>query len=200
MAMFKKIIDELTSKVPLALTSLTNLRNKALHECVRNHFSNRSNIFTNNSFLAEPFYEAVFPWKTSANTKADDVRNNQWHDIVGSLHEHEKLYKHQVEAVNAVQNGKSIVVTTGTGSGKTECFLYPIFNRLAKEACNVGTLSGIQALFLYPLNALIESQGDRLRKFVKKYNDDVNIPGSIRFANYTGKMVERRIDFRTKYK
>src|SRR5207249_3482018 len=46
-----------------------------------------------------------------------------------------QLYRHQWEALREViQNGKDLVVTTGTGSGKTESFLLPLFAQLARES------------------------------------------------------------------
>lgn len=200
---YENIINELSKNVPLALSSITNLRNKSLHDCLKNHFSNKNNLFGRDSFLAEPFYEAMFPWKSSQNNVKDDARQNGWDDIVCKLHEdacknhkgskEPRLYEHQQKALVAVQNGKSIVVTTGTGSGKTECFLYPILNRLAKDCKNNERLTGVQALFLYPLNALIESQGDRLRSSLEIFNK--NEPQKIRFANYTGKMKNERWEY-----
>jgi DEAD/DEAH box helicase domain-containing protein len=101
------------------------------------------------------------------------------------------LYSHQLESLRAVlTRQKDLVVTTGTGSGKTECFLLPLFAYLAKEssnwsACpsapnnhhwwnhNQGRISqwehvtrpkAMRALILYPLNALVEDQLRRLRK------------------------------------
>ena len=55
---------------------------------------------------------------------------------------------------------RSVLVTSGTGSGKTECFLVPILEDLARESARsgAGVLTGVRALFLYPLNALINSQ------------------------------------------
>src|SRR3990167_2758683 len=43
------------------------------------------------------------------------------------------LYKHQEEAIKEVFQGNNVVVATGTGSGKTEAFLYPIFIHLYNE-------------------------------------------------------------------
>lgn len=72
---------------------------------------------------------------------------------------------------------KSIVVTTGTGSGKTECFMLPLVNDL-KDPLQ----EGIQAIFLYPLNALMEDQKDRLQK---------TIAGTgLKFAVYNGNLPE----------
>lgn len=81
-------------------------------------------------------------------------------------------YEHQYKCWNAVLNktmeidGKqkpmSIVVTTGTGSGKTECFMMPLVHDLKQHALP----DAIQALFLYPLNALMEDQKERLEQLL----------------------------------
>jgi DEAD/DEAH box helicase domain-containing protein len=105
-----------------------------------------------------------------------------------------KPYTHQREVfVESVANGNDVVVTTGTGSGKTECFLLPIFASLVRESVTWPALAppaagwdwwnhsraprraqrahedvsrrpaAIRALVLYPLNALVEDQLGRLR-------------------------------------
>jgi Lhr-like helicase len=103
------------------------------------------------------------------------------------------LYEHQWQSLKAaIVNQKDIVVTTGTGSGKTECFLLPILAHLARESRTWDPMSpqsgdtfwwqqednpkwvpqrqgqqrpaAIRALILYPLNALVEDQLRRLRK------------------------------------
>lgn len=55
-------------------------------------------------------------------------------------------------------------MTSGTGSGKTECFMVPVLEDLYRELHENGNnpLIGVRALFLYPLNALINSQRERL--------------------------------------
>ena len=78
-------------------------------------------------------------------------------------------YEHQRKSWDVLLNQrtadnkpKSIVVTTGTGSGKTECFMMPLVHDLSQNA-----LPGeIQALFLYPLNALMEDQKERLEELL----------------------------------
>lgn len=79
-----------------------------------------------------------------------------------------KLYKHQVESIiKATKDRKDIVVTTGTGSGKTECFLLPLISDLISESKKWpkhGRPRAMRAIILYPLNALAEDQMIRLRK------------------------------------
>jgi superfamily II DNA/RNA helicase len=73
------------------------------------------------------------------------------------------LYKHQEEAIRRVDQGHNVVVATGTGSGKTEAFLYPILLHLYREFQAAGELcAGVRALILYPMNALANDQRERL--------------------------------------
>ncbi|MFX0108246.1 MAG: DEAD/DEAH box helicase [Candidatus Hodarchaeota archaeon] len=44
------------------------------------------------------------------------------------------LYYHQLEMLQKVLSGKNCIITAGTGSGKTEAFLLPLFAYLAKES------------------------------------------------------------------
>ncbi len=78
-----------------------------------------------------------------------------------------KLYEHQFESLRAVvREDKHLVVTTGTGSGKTECFLLPLFHYLAEESkrwTGADRPRALRSLILYPLNALAEDQMIRLR-------------------------------------
>lgn len=80
-----------------------------------------------------------------------------------------KLYLHQQKAVEKTNAGKNLVVTTGTGSGKTECFIIPIINHLLKEK-EAGTLNdGVRAILIYPMNALANDQMKRLRATLKSF-------------------------------
>ncbi len=85
-----------------------------------------------------------------------------------------KLYVHQRNALEAVSvQNKHLVVTTGTGSGKTECFLLPTFEQLLRESReHAGPRSpAVRALVLYPLNALVEDQLVRLRMAADSVSD-----------------------------
>ena len=74
------------------------------------------------------------------------------------------LYTHQERAVRMMfQEERNVVVATGTASGKTECFLYPILFELYRQHLR-GELGdpGVRALVLYPMNALANDQRQRL--------------------------------------
>lgn len=82
-----------------------------------------------------------------------------------------KLYLHQERAIRKINQEHNLVVTTGTGSGKTECFILPIINHLLREK-EQGTLtSGVRAILIYPMNALANDQMKRLRQILKNYPD-----------------------------
>ncbi|MDY6869032.1 MAG: DEAD/DEAH box helicase [Actinomycetota bacterium] len=124
------------------------------------------------------------------------------------------LREHQAEAVlnhfrGGSAPGRNVVVTSGTGSGKTEAFLLPLLLRLSEEAATWPAQPeadwwwegadpkwqplrgpetrepGVRALVLYPTNALVEDQMTRLRRAVRALREnDPQHP--IWFGRYTG--------------
>ena len=80
---------------------------------------------------------------------------------------HDPPYEHQAASLRtAIVERRSLVVMTGTGSGKTECFLLPILGKLAREASDrpdAFGMSAMRSLLLYPMNALVNDQLGRLR-------------------------------------
>jgi ATP-dependent helicase YprA (DUF1998 family)/rRNA maturation protein Nop10 len=81
----------------------------------------------------------------------------------------ENPYDHQVKALEAFYRGDDILVTTGTGSGKTECFMWPVVANLVHEAQTspqTWNMRGVRTLLLYPMNALVADQIGRLRKMI----------------------------------
>ena len=89
------------------------------------------------------------------------------------------LYKHQVDAIDTVVvKDHNLVLSTGTGSGKTLSFLIPVINYLLEEDLN-GTLSdGVRVMIVYPMNALANDQVNDLRALLKGT--------SITFGCFTG--------------
>ena len=91
------------------------------------------------------------------------------------------LYKHQEQAIALAAEGESFVVTTGTGSGKSLCFFIPIVSHvLAARRANAQRRT--QAVVVYPMNALANSQMEELSKFIGQEAGD----RPITFARYTG--------------
>lgn len=82
------------------------------------------------------------------------------HDALGDLPNEildRQLHLHQQEALErACKSQESFLAATGTGSGKTEMFLYPIVNMLLDDPDPRSP--GVRALIIYPMNALANDQ------------------------------------------
>jgi uncharacterized Zn finger protein len=89
------------------------------------------------------------------------------------------LYKHQELSIRKVKEERNLVVTTGTGSGKTESFLLPIINYLMAQKEARSLTHSVRALIIYPMNALANDQMMRMRELLADYP-------SITFGAYTG--------------
>ncbi len=73
-------------------------------------------------------------------------------------------YQHQREAFERLSSGRSTIVATGTGSGKTEAFLYPILDWCRQQTGKPG----IKAILIYPMNALASDQAGRIARIVHR--------------------------------
>ncbi len=75
-----------------------------------------------------------------------------------------KPYQHQRNAFDRLSCGRSTIVATGTGSGKTEAFLYPILDWCRRHSGKLG----IKAILIYPMNALASDQAGRIARIVHR--------------------------------
>jgi len=94
------------------------------------------------------------------------------------------LYRHQVEAIREAATGRTIILSAGTGSGKTEAFLIPLIDRLFwDQELGLDDISqpGIRAIIVYPLNALVNNQVERLRSLLRHQK-------SLTFAYFTSRL------------
>src|SRR5581483_1830627 len=91
-----------------------------------------------------------------------------------------RLHRHQSDAIRAAQTGANYVLTTGTGSGKSLAYIVPIVNHVLQR----GSGRGVQAIVVYPMNALANSQYGELQKFLQFGYPDGK--GPVTFAKYTG--------------
>ena len=78
-----------------------------------------------------------------------------------------KLFKHQAHAINAIHNGRNIIIATGTASGKSLCFQIPILSSLVLEKDNTS-------LLLFPTKALANDQIKGLKVFTDILNSQFN--------------------------
>ena len=89
-------------------------------------------------------------------------------------------YRHQLRAFERLTGTapQPTLVATGTGSGKTECFLFPLLDHVA---ANPGR--GVKALVIYPMNALAQ---DQARRFAEEVHGQKDLRGKVRVGLYTG--------------
>ncbi|NGX85287.1 DEAD/DEAH box helicase [Aequorivita sp. KMM 9714] len=136
--------------------------------------------------IAEVVFQNTFPWEQGkvAFGETTTVFSQEFIDKLDSIKEEEfqfpksrKPYKHQLKSWDTLLNkNKSIAVTTGTGSGKTECFMLPVLQDIHQNCKNE---EGVNAIFLYPLNALIASQKKRMHAWCSAL-------GGVKYALLTG--------------
>ena len=160
------------------------------------------NCFTGKNILVEDMGEwesaGCFPtdlmpktyWREWPNNKDAGQTKEQASLFGANIPLEDKKYnpfKHQVECWRKLlEEKKSICVTTGTGSGKTECFMVPLVKDLADDYAkrhSNGQTEGpepVQAIFLYPLNALMDDQRTRMSEIIGCSGQNLN------FAVYNG--------------
>ena len=145
--------------------------------------------------MSGPIFQTVFPWEQSTESFADHASKLKILDekFVKAISD-ERLtgeeqnfpaerrpYLHQTKSWDCMLNKhKTIVVTTGTGSGKTECFMIPVLQDLYRQRIKNPLDSGVQAIFIYPLNALMKSQQKRINAWCKALDPNIT------YAIYNG--------------
>lgn len=139
---------------------------------------------TQSPLLKGPYISLSRTFRAGAAIR-DLVQEGIFHPHMESLVPYPHLFGHQEDAIRAIVHGQSALVSTGTGSGKTECFLYPIISECLRLRDAVAP-EGIVAVIVYPMNALAEDQIGRLRELL--------IGTGVSFGLYVGKTKERAAD------
>lgn len=118
------------------------------------------------SSLDIPLVQGPFVSLSEAFAKGEPVSQmatqGKLHPAMPGLIGYPNMYLHQQKVLEAVKAGQHVLVATGTGSGKTESFLYPIVDDLLRQR-DQGVQSGLTAVLVYPMNALANDQLERLR-------------------------------------
>ena len=110
------------------------------------------------------------------------VKEGLLHSSLSSFFKGYRLYKHQVDAYRLGMQKKGFVVTSGTGSGKSLTYIGTIFSHLMQQKPS----EGIQAVIVYPMNALINSQTEELGKYFNNYREQFGKEPPFTFGQYTG--------------
>jgi DEAD/DEAH box helicase domain-containing protein len=124
------------------------------------------------SFFHEPYVAVRLPFRV-----ADEMRE----DFFQSVRQKYKPYVHQQKAFERLtgEDGRSTLIATGTGSGKTECFLYPILEYCYRHRGE----KGIKALIIYPMNALATDQAKRIAELIHATQE---LRGNVTAGMYVG--------------
>ncbi len=154
-----------------------------------------NNELESGTFIRGPFIEIAPPYEKGESIK-ELIQQGILSELFLDFSEDilpERLYLHQSEAIRKIiVEKKNIVIASGTGSGKTESFLIPIINELFRQNENGLLSDGVRALFLYPMNVLVNDQLERLRKVLRSFP-------FITFGRYTGETKEFEANALSKY-
>jgi len=139
------------------LNSFTNISDSRIQGKVQEAF--RSGLFLPEPLLQfNPSFELG---ESLEELEKQELIHGELKKIFGAY----SLYFHQVEAIRKGVNGEGFIVTSGTGSGKSLTYLATIFNRILQT----GHSKGVKAVIVYPMNALINSQEEEIRKYEINY-------------------------------
>jgi DEAD/DEAH box helicase domain-containing protein len=157
--------------------SYNGLRDEALNATCRQLWQEPDG----SGLVGDMWVEGVFPSETATTSLSDLAASGIFSlRLLDQIRKRDVfpidagLFKHQARAViaaseaNRVQPG--LVITAGTGAGKTEAFLLPVLNRIFSEPRQTGE-RGIRAIILYPMNALVNDQMDRIYSWLRGQQD-----------------------------
>lgn len=126
------------------------------------------NLWTRPYIESSPAYESV-PFGIEKAGIPEKIKLFFLRMIQDDLGVYERPFKHQVEALENACMGRDLFVSTGTGSGKTECFMWPMVAKLVAEAMegkHWNDERAVRIIIMYPMNALVADQVGRLRKMI----------------------------------
>lgn len=171
-------------------------KNDELRELCRDELEKQGVLWKEPYIEANPAYVSVLNGISKSDKIPKNVKDILFQMINKKMGVYCSPYIHQIQAIENFYSGKELFVATGTGSGKTECFMWPMVTKLIAEA-NQNQSSwkqrGVRAMMLYPMNALVSDQIGRLRKmigtesFYKMFLDYTGSERRPQFGMYTGR-------------
>lgn len=140
-------------------------------------------VNSTDSVYKGPWLDIKLPFASESTAKVRQFRHvkMQWAPYAHQLKAYERLS-------TTSDNPGSTIIATGTGSGKTECFSYPMFDHCLDRIQPHINQDGIKAIVIYPMNALATDQARRFAREAHQYNKNIsNRSGrSLRIGLYTG--------------
>lgn len=121
-----------------------------------------------------------------AGSISEITKTGLLHGAISDIFKGYSLYRHQTEAMTLGTAGQDFVVTSGTGSGKSLTYIGSIFHKLLTEP----QTTGVAAIVVYPMNALINSQTNEFRIYKENYENATGKSFPITFGQYTGQEKE----------
>ena len=169
----KSTHDAIKDKLLTYINTVYLGKNDALRRACEEELSEEGILFQEPYIEANHSYVSVKDGIVHADLP-NDVKSIFNGMIKRNLGVFQNPYKHQIESLEEFYHGKDLFVATGTGSGKTECFMWPMVSKLVLEEMHspeTWEIRGIRAIMLYPMNALVSDQLGRLRKMIGNSTD-----------------------------
>ena len=182
----RDLIDEYRSYV----RSFHLISDERIAQYIEDQLVNRNILWPDALIQINPSY-------TQQETVDELATRGELHPTLGNIfrdanHRSITLYKHQIEAIHKAHSHHSYIVTSGTGSGKSLTYLIPIFDAVLKSNPNDPK---VRAIIVYPMNALVNSQYEALKRFKEQYEHQYGQKCPIAFEKYTGQESE---EFKTR--
>lgn len=187
--------QQLSNALIESILSDWQLRRQDINAWFREHLSLGAKAEL--ALIRDPIAKAIFPYEPYRHSIRDLVESgflcrslfNKVSRLLGNLPNDSAVpYSHQGEAWTSLSDPetKATLLSAGTASGKTQAFIVPIVNSLVRQVEERGAVEeGVQALILYPLNALIEDQQARLRAYLEPFE------GKVQFCRWNGMTKEQ---------
>jgi Lhr-like helicase len=161
-AVVREVIDEYKSHIRTEFRA----RDKKLREALERELDVPGFLAQHPFFQAHRPFRAGKPW-TELGLDAKLAR------VLEERSQAKTAFLHQSDAISHLlsPDATPTVVTTGTGSGKTECFLAPVIQNAIEDATRFKR-NGLTAILVYPMNALANDQEIRIASYLKDSGHD----------------------------
>src|SRR5665213_1338612 len=176
----QRIINQYSSYI----NSFIHIADKSIEAAVNNELNGKK-LWPEPLIQFNPGYEKGLAFK-------ELCASGVLHQEVGNIFDFTP-HRHQENAIRLGTKGKSFVVTSGTGSGKSLTYLVPTFDFVFKNK-KQGDPPSVKALLIYPMNALINSQFQEIEKFAEQYKKKTGKDFPITYAQYTGQEKQEKKD------